>query len=299
MIPRGEKGSVLIASLCAVSVFAVFISGLASQAGPQAELLKRETSAFEGRADFLSGMQAAGHAILGDTDAAMDSPADEWYGEIEVPAPWGARLTVKVEDEEARIDINKAPGILLETIFEKIDEETKLKGEAEDFKDALLERRGEGALLSLEELLLLEDIEKEDLEALRPYLTVHTGMSGVNINTAPPVVLEAFIEALPGDAFAKENLLEAILDLRSHAGTEPFRAFFTAEELDPEVFMAKLRVTPSVQMVQIVQQLTARVTADAKTWRVTLRSEKGRTAEAVIAENSALGNFRTLSWRES
>ena len=53
----------------------------------------------------------------------------------------------------------------------------------------------------------MEDFEKEDFEALSPYVTVYTENAFVNVNTAKPLVLKALLDSLSADHGAKQILL--------------------------------------------------------------------------------------------
>jgi len=298
-LKQNQNGSVLIASLWAVSIFSVFLSSVAFQSGQQAMLLKRETQNFESRTDYLSAVHYFARLVLEDAEPESDSPLDKWYGKVKLPEPWDKKITLEVSDEEARIDLNMAPQELLRGLFEAVTEKTgELKGDAEDFADEVLKLRDEGRLLSIEELFLGEDIEKSDLEVLRPYITVSTGFGGINVNTADPLVLSVFIHSLPGDDFAKEELIRRILDYRASGETGDAPGVFSSLELEPDFFMQKLKLSTSVPNVQVVNQLILYIKADTRTWRLAMTSSSGRTARTVIREKVSGANFEVLSWQE-
>lgn len=294
-----QSGSVLIASLWAVSVLSVYVSGVAFQAGQQAVLLKRENSHFQSRVDALSAVNLAGQLIYEDESPKEDHAEDVWYGKVELPDPWKTRVELFVTPEESRIDLNKASENLLRTLFETIDSEvTALNGESQDFAEGVLKLRGEREIVSLEELYLIEDIDKRDLEVLRPFITVYTKFSGFNINTVDPVVLKAFIQSLPGDDYAKEDLLEAIMQMREGSRSVIGNPYFLNLELDPYLFLEKLELTPTVTMVYLMTQLSPYLSVDARTWRLKIKTESDRYIETVIQENELEQNFSILSWRE-
>jgi type II secretory pathway component PulK len=82
------------------------------------------------------------------------------------------------------------------------------------------------ALLSLDEMRLIEGFDGHLVDALRPYLTVHpyaqlpeTGGGGINPNTAPPHVLRLlFYDDGVDLILIKEDRIRQILDLREEGG---------------------------------------------------------------------------------
>jgi len=78
-------------------------------------------------------------------------------------------------------------------------------------------RAANRALLSLDELRLVEGFDGKLVEALRPYLTVHPYArgAGINLNTAPPHVLALlFFNDGVDLQLARENTVREILEVR-------------------------------------------------------------------------------------
>jgi hypothetical protein len=277
-----EQGSILIASLWALSLFSILVANVGFQGGQHALLMKRELEGFDKKAHFYNTLYSAGQSITQDPEPHEDSPLDSWYGEI--------------TDEESRLNINFAERPWLEAFLKLFEKKTSLKGETKDFIKALLKKRAKGRLLSLEELYLMEGIEKEDVEKLRPFLTVYPELPQVNINTVDPLVLESLIESLPGDSFAKKELFRRIKEHREKIDKDsllPFRS----DELEPPLFMSKLKLTPNLQMVSIVQRLVPFLTTDSRTYWIRMKTETGA-AEAVFKERVTEPGIEVLSWHE-
>lgn len=294
-----SRGSILIASLWTLSVFTVLVSSVGFQASQQAMLLKREQNDFESRADFVSALNLLGKKILEDRDPEEDSRQDAWYGEVSLEEPWKGRVSLNVTDEESRFDINKVPQVLLENLFKILQEHgTVLQGDAQDFSDEILKLRGQGEILSLEELYLSEKIERADVEALRPYLTVYTRIPGININTADDLVLEVFIRSLAGDDFARQELLRVLLAYRHGGENQTGPGVFSPAEMTPELFMQKMGLSSTVQNNQLVLQFLAAAVTDSHVWNVSLRSAGGREAFCVMRERGANQKFEIVNWRE-
>jgi len=297
---KNHKGSILIASLWTLSVFSVFVSGVGFQAAQQAMLLKREQGDFQSRIDFVSALNLLTQKLLEDKDPGADSPLDSWYGEVKLPEPWNERVKLVVGDEESRFDLNKVPQTLLENLYGALLKRGDgLKGDAEDFAEEVIALRTKAEFLSLEELYLSENIERTDVEILRPYLTIHTKAPWINVNTADDFVLEVLIRSLPGDDLAKQELLRVLLEYRKGTTEGGESGVFSAEEMTPEFFMQKLELTGSVQNTQLVQHFLGAVVTDSLSWNLAMTSESGREAFAVIRDLGTGGKFEIAAWRES
>lgn len=293
------RGSVLIASLWALSVLSVFVTRLAFEGAQHALLMKRELSNLEAKADFLSGIHLASQAIFSDPDPHTDSLLDPWQGTLPLPSPWKEKLSIRLEDEESKLHLNFASEALLRAFLKGYEEEgNSLKGERKDFVKAILKRRAKDRIVSLEELYLLEGIEKEDLEKLRPFVTVYPELPQMNLNTIGPVLLESLIESLPGgDDRAKDELQRKLLEHRKKV-KEGEASPFQSEELDPNPFLQKLKLSPSVPMISLVNQFLSLLSSDSRTYRLQMKSSSGKEAEAVLKERAEGLGMEVVSWHE-
>ena len=73
---------------------------------------------------------------------------------------------------------------------------------------------------------------------------------------------------------------------------------FRLNELEPPFFMSKLKLTPNLQMVSLVQRLVPFLTTDSRTYRISMKTETGR-AEAVFREKVTDPGMEVLSWHEN
>ena len=298
---RREKGSILIASLWMISIFAVFVSNLGFQSTQRAFLLKREINNLEAQTAFLSALHLLAWDLASDPEPHEDSAEDAWYGEVDLEDPWKTSLSLSVEDEESKINLNTASAALLKVFLKRLDEEKgPLKGNADDFVKQILTLRGKGKIGSFEELFLFEDIEKEDAEKVRPYVSVFTDFPGININTASPLILKSFIDSVPGDHFAKEELFRKIMERREQKDPKEGSGIFRSQELTPNLFLSKLHLNPDVQMVQLANQLVSYFTTDSKTYRLVMEHKRsGKQAFCTIRDKPGLHAMEILSWHES
>lgn len=295
-----SRGSVLIASLWTLSVFTVFVSGIGFQASQQAVLLKKEQSEFESRTDFVSALNLLGHEVENDQDPGTDSMEDSWYGRVALPQPWDERLEVDVTDEESLLDLNYVPQAVLEKLFENLQVSgVPLIGDAEDFAEAVIERRSDLEFVSIDELYLDDRFEPGNIPLLRPYLTVHVGAYGVNLNTAALPVLEAVVMGLSGDDYAKQGLFSALKNFREKPRAEGGRPCFGPEDLSPEPFLSLLELSGTPQNLHLAQQFLRAAVTDSRAWRVRMKSGSGLSAEGIVREQGVTGKLRVVSWRES
>ena len=288
-----EKGSILIVSLWMASVFAVLTAGLNFQAGEHVSLIKREERELEARMDFISGMALANEKISADPEPHEDSRAKEWLGTLRLEKPWNEKMTVQIEDEESKLNLNTASEAFLTHFLKNfVEHVSELQGSRKAFVRQILKAREKGRIQSLEELYLMEEVEKEDVEKLRPYLTVYPDHSLVNLNTVDLPVLRALIESLAGDASAKEELVKKIERFRK---TE--NGIFRREDIAPQEFMRRIHVLPTPQNAVLINQFLPCITTDSRTYRIRIVSRTGRRAEAV-ARDGDLRGLEILSWHE-
>lgn len=130
-------------------------------------------------------------------------------------------VVIRIQDEGGKIDLNRAPAPLLRGLFKVvgIDSETaeQLVDAVHDFRDADHDRRVGGAedadylaagldggakdapFDQKEELMQVLGMTRQVYDAIAPYVTVHSGRSGVNVATASDVLLLAIQDAIPDE----------------------------------------------------------------------------------------------------
>ena len=196
----------------------------------------------------------------------LDTRSDLWarLAEVEIPVPDGGRLRLRIEDAGSRLNLNalfdpdgnahEDAEPFLTALLEKLIEELKASGEAQDYDPAELarslvdyvdandfEEMGGGQeddyyqlqsppyraanrpLLSIDELGLVEGFDRALVDAIRPYATVHPYGNdpdsvdgiGINPNTAPAHVLALLFHGMaPDRRLASEDDVRWILATR-------------------------------------------------------------------------------------
>jgi len=148
------------------------------------------------------------------------------------------------------------------------------------------------ALLSLDELRLVEGFDGPLVDALRPYLSVYPytvaaeSGGGINLNTAPPHVLKLlFYDDGVDLILAKDDVIRQILDVREKGGT------LCGDQGDDQCTPINEIVGPNpIYPPPTFSASVFRVFAEARI------GEVRRSVEAVL-DRSQLPEPRRLSWR--
>ena len=289
-----ERGSLIVTAIWMVSVFSIMTASLAFHGGEEILLMKRELNSFRHRADFVSGLYWTVELIQEDADPHQDSTDKPWYGDLKLDQPLNSRLSIHLEDEESKLNINYASEAFLSAFFKRFEDEVgHLKGSRKDYVKAISKLRYEKRIESLEELLLIEDFKKEDLEILRPYLTVYPELPLINPNTASRLVLKALVESLSGDHAAKQILMGRLEEACNSRGC----SFFN-KELTPEIFMEKLKLPKTPLMTQLVQDFLVALTTDSETFHIIMKTPDNAQASAIFTCRVGQTRPEVLWWHE-
>lgn len=131
-----------------------------------------------------------------------------------------------------------------------------------------------GKLATLTELSLIRGFTPEIVAKLRPFVTTHADLAGININTAPKEVIASL------DASIDDRLAERIIDERK---LKPFSGPGDLSRVDGKLSLA----------------LTGRIAVKGSLYRITavgLVKDTARTVEAVARISG--GKPEYLSWQE-
>ena len=132
--------------------------------------------------------------------------------------PDGGVIAIRIEDEAGKVNLNLANAALLETVFAgagaSADQASAYAAAVLDFRDGDADRRPNGAerddyvtagvlarpkdgpFDTVDELDQVLSLPPEFLDQLKPYATVHSGLSGIDLTLAAPG-LRAIFEAAP------------------------------------------------------------------------------------------------------
>ena len=272
----GEAGFALVSVLAILAVLAILVTGFALASRHSLALSRNTVEAARARAHAEAGVSLAlGHLL--DPDLARRWNAN---GTPHAVTFDGAEITVTLQDEAGKIDLNWAP---LELIGGLLAEAGVPADAARGILDAVAARRQGGTLSGeppgdrasaamlggprlsdlaaapfrlIEDLRLLPGVGPDLFDRLRPFVTVYAQSRHVDAASAPRAVLLALPGIAPEDA-------DAILAARVPAGGQPRPA--VPDEALPFVGAADLRTvtiiavtgTPAIRR-RVVIALTAR-----------------------------------------
>ncbi len=292
-----QKGSILITGLWAMSFFSIMTTSLTFNAAQQTLLMKRQLESFQSKTDFISILNQVASLIQSDPFTHEDSTQDAWFGTITLAASYKDRLTAQVEDEESKINLNQVEGGLLSIFFKLFEEDVKpLKGSRKDYVKGILKLRAVKRIESLEELLLMEGFDQEDLEILKPYITVYPELPLINLNTAKPLILKALVTFLSGDSLTREVFMAR---LGERCQTEPkISCVLTTNDLRPEIFSEKLKLPKNPVMLMLAQEFLSKVTTDSETFHIVIESRQNHSASAIFRYRVGQPRPQIFWWHE-
>ncbi|MEE8329678.1 MAG: type II secretion system minor pseudopilin GspK [Thermodesulfovibrionia bacterium] len=202
-----QRGSALIITLLIVTILISLTVEFAHEVYISSSSLSNWSNAQKASLIAKSG-QTLSTSYLRDIISLPYSYSDNIYLPVEKDFGPDTILTIKIEDESSKFNINSIiyqNGLTndkalssLKKLFEYLNINLNLALAIADWIDPDHEPRLRDSelnakntyLWSVDELRLIEGIEKETLEIIRPFITVHgEGSNRININTAKLPVL--------------------------------------------------------------------------------------------------------------
>lgn len=221
---RRQRGLALLSVLWVSALLATLAAGFATDTRTESRLARNLEENVKAEALADAGVH---HAAL----RLFRLPGDRPWRQIRTRYRFvlgGGRVTVSLEDENAKLDLNFAPIELIEGLLVALDAEPEaaaiLAARIQDFRDPdqealplgaeddayLAEGLEQGAkdapFVTLNELLLVLGMSEEIYLGLLPHVTLWSGSEGVDPLRAAPEVLRA----IPG---MDEATIEKILNL--------------------------------------------------------------------------------------
>ena len=288
-----QKGAALLITLLMVSILTGLVVDFAYEVYIGTSALSNWSNAQKASLAAKSGQALASNLLKAMKELPPTSqsevilPIEKSFGENTI-------LTVKLEDEEGKFNINSLifPNgkpdndalDALQKLLEYLNINPDIRLYIADWIDPDNTPKASGsednaknsALWSLEELRFIKGIDKETFDKISPYLTVY-GSRKININTAKLPVLYSLVKSEP---LAKEIIY--------YRESEPFKD------------LNKIKIPEIGSVVQNIQAKTSQVkfTAESTTFRVTATATVDgitRVTESVM-DNSTM---KIHYWRES
>ncbi len=223
----GESGSIVVSVLWMLAVLGVFTMAVSRQAAQELLLGKWMRDRVEGRTLARAGVERALLELQTDEFRAFDAMNEAWSsndgafrdatagpGVFSVTCKDQEKIYYGACDESARLNLNRASETHLKNLFQAVDpaladdaalsiaqaivdwrdgDDAELASGAEkDYYRALAKpyQPRNADLQSVEELSMVKGVTPALFEKIRRFVTVYS-TGKVNLNTAPPEVLQA------------------------------------------------------------------------------------------------------------
>jgi general secretion pathway protein K len=272
--PRGQRGFVLLVVLSVLGLLAVVAASFGQVARNH---MKLAAVASEGaRAEALA--DAGVHIVILDLVAARDAPSPTRRFALDATplscsiGGDGAIVTLAVQDEAGKVDLNIATPALLRALVLGLG----LSG-GEAAVDAILDYRDEddnrrisgaerpeylaagrphgprnGPFLTVEELSSALGVTQADAARLRPFVTIHSGLAAIDANVASEALVDILARGLRegGPSLADAGLQRSDLEGMGEPGSRLPPQFLAASTRRAFAVRAQARTATGATFVR-------------------------------------------------
>lgn len=208
----GQRGFALLVVLSALGLLAVVAAGFTHVARTHIKLAA--VAGAEARSEALA--DAGVHIAILDLAAARESAAGHRRFTLDstplfCSASDGATLAIAVQDEAGKVDLNIASPMVIralvlgiglpageaaaDAILDYRDEDNARRASGAERAEYLAAGRRHGPrngpFLAVEELASVLGLTQADADRLRPLVTIHSGLTGIDASVAPATLVEA------------------------------------------------------------------------------------------------------------
>jgi len=221
-----RRGSLLIITLWLVAILGALAVAVARQLSSEIRLTRYQLARAQGQALARSGIYLAMQRLREDT-TEDDWAGDTWALPWTVVLPSGDSLTLTIEDEERKLNVNMASHEALARLTDSAEVATAIVA-YRDAPDPGEDRPADlppyyaknGPIESLEELADLPEMVEEIAVTLAKFTTPYTGQTGtpeplLNLNTVSADVLRA-LEVSEGAITAIQGFREGTDGAEAH-----------------------------------------------------------------------------------
>ena len=221
MIPKrlfaSQNGSLLVAVIWGIALIAVVVTITSSEIRLHTQVSSNEAANAVAANVSDIGVVAAGHVIMG---SYSNGSATSWPLRYKCRFRDRVALLVSIYDEAGKIDLNIADtgllrGLLIGIGFDQAraatlsheiidyrdeDDLPRRSGaEADEYQRAGIDRRpANRPFVAIEELESIRSISDTEYVRIRPFVTVHSGLNGIDPKAAEPSILLALSRGLSG-----------------------------------------------------------------------------------------------------
>lgn len=208
---RGESGFALVLVLWVMALLALSATLLASATNGFVEITRNDAARTQATLLADAGIRIAMHELLRPDVPGAILRFRPGAGATRCRLPDGEAVQIRIEDEAGKVDLNVASDQLLRALFRGLgvdnDRAEALADAIADYRDGDDEKRLNGAeapeyaaagragpknavLDSIVELGAVLGVSPDLFRRARPFLTVHSGLAGVDPHFAAPALAE-------------------------------------------------------------------------------------------------------------
>lgn len=231
---RRQGGIALIAVLWVVSGLSIIVAAVLAQTRTEARLTRTHVDLARARAMSEAGVYRGLYELLRARESVR-------YGlpESMPRLEWGtATVTIRIDNEAGKIDVNHAPELLLQNLFVQAGvgeaQARQLASRAERLRrysgTIAYGEDDEDTFASIEDFAAQLDLPARSWRRMSSWITVHNGRAGIN----PYVAHEEVLSMLPGfDSAVLENLLQEGSPHRLQSRLERIEQVYLTDRLSP------------------------------------------------------------------
>jgi general secretion pathway protein K len=231
---RRQAGIALIAVLWVVSGLSIIVAAVLAQTRTEARLTRTHVDLARARAMSEAGVYRGLYELLRARESVRyglpdDMPRLEWGT---------ATVTIRIDNEAGKIDVNHAPELLLQNLFVQAGVGEAQARQLASRTERLRRYSGttaygqdeEDTFASIEDFAAQLDLSARSWRRMSSWITVHNGRAGIN----PYVAHKEVLSMLPGfDPAVLENLLQEGSPHRLQSRLERIEQVYLTDRLSP------------------------------------------------------------------
>lgn len=247
-----QSGFAIVLVMWVLALLSLSATLLASATNSYIEIKRNEAARIQATLIADAGIRLAMLDLMRAGPSTAVSPGSR-HGLSRCRMPEGESVLIRVEDEAGKVDLNVASESLMRALFRGVGadeaEASRLIDTIADYRDGDDEKRVNGAEVAeyaaagrptgpknavfdaTVELGSVLGMTSELFQRLRPYLTVHSGLAGIDPNVAAPALVELLARAV-GEEHVDLPADSASLLPASVVAVSPERAFTIVVEVN-------------------------------------------------------------------
>jgi general secretion pathway protein K len=196
---RRQRGFVLLAVLSALGLLAVVAASFTQIARSHVKGVHavEESARAEGLAD--AGIQLVILDLIGARESAPSQrrfPLDAEPVHCRL-GDAGVRLTIAVQDEAGKVDLNIATDAKVDAILDFRDQDSDRRADGAEREEYMAAGRPfgprNGPFLAIEEVSNVIGVSQADADRMLPFVTIYSGLQAIDVNVASQVLIDVVV----------------------------------------------------------------------------------------------------------